>query len=399
MRFTRKCLPVILASILLMTGCGSNGTNTSSVSSEDVSTDASVSSESSISEVSEMESSLISSEAEDTGVEVFERSKGINEDGYWEGVVALDYVKVPVYKGLSIPSDIHTMSDEEVQGEIDKILESAAGENQVMDRAAEMGDTVNIDYIGRVDGEAFEGGSTDGNGMSVVVGSRDFIDDFLDQIEGHMPGETFDIEVTFPEDYQTQTLQGKDAVFETTLNYISEPVLPEYNDAFVVENLSERYGWKTVEESREGIRNSIQDQRKREHLVNSIIAENTVESIPASVMEYQNASLIDDYRNTAAGYGMELEDYLSAATNAATIEEFLEMAADEIEKTASFTIIVQAIAEDANIAVMQEDINEYLGDTLKDAEAQYGLPYIKQVVLTEKVIKMVTESAVLEETT
>ena len=95
--------------------------------------------------------------------------------------------------------------------------------NEVTDRAVKDGDTLNIDYVGTVDGVAFEGGSTDGKGTQVTIGVTSYIDDFLEQLIGHRPGETFDIEVTFPDPYENNPdLAGKDAVFTVTVNHIVE---------------------------------------------------------------------------------------------------------------------------------------------------------------------------------
>lgn len=86
----------------------------------------------------------------------------------------------------------------------------------------EDGDTVNIDYVGTVDGVEFEGGSTDGNGTDLVIGSGDYIDDFEDQLIGSHPGDTVEVQVTFPDDYGNEKLNGKDAVFTVTVNGIYE---------------------------------------------------------------------------------------------------------------------------------------------------------------------------------
>lgn len=114
------------------------------------------------------------------------------------------------------------------------------------------GDTVNIDYVGSVDGVEFENGSTQNMGTSVTIGVTSYIDDFLEQLIDRLPGENFDIEVTFPDPYPNNPdLSGKDAVFNVTINYITETVAPELTDEFISENLTATYGWTTVEEIRE----------------------------------------------------------------------------------------------------------------------------------------------------
>ncbi|MBN2883564.1 MAG: FKBP-type peptidyl-prolyl cis-trans isomerase, partial [Clostridia bacterium] len=152
--------------------------------------------------------------------EKFAFSYGIDEDGTWKGIAALKKVDLCEYEGIMIPASVHAVPEDIIQNEIDGIMESYATDVLVTGRAVEDGDTVNIDYIGRIDGVEFDGGNTQENGTDVTIGVTSYIDDFLEQLIGHSPGETFDVEVTFPENYQEASLSGKDAVFETTINHI-----------------------------------------------------------------------------------------------------------------------------------------------------------------------------------
>ena len=150
-------------------------------------------------------------------------SLGLTTDGRFEGIAAKDYVTLGQYTSLTYPEEVTSVKEEDIQTRIDSIMSSHTYTNEVTDRAVQDGDTLNIDYVGKVDGVAFEGGSTDGNGTQVTIGVTSYIDDFLEQLIGHQPGETFDIEVTFPDPYQNNPdLAGKDAVFVTTINYIEE---------------------------------------------------------------------------------------------------------------------------------------------------------------------------------
>ena len=175
--------------------------------------------------------------------ETVDYGQGLNEDGTLEGVKATDYVTVCDYSALKIPKKEVKVSDSDVQTEIDTILSSY---NQVTDRKVKKGDTVNIDYKGMVDGKEFDGGTA--SGASLKIGSGTFIDGFEDQLIGKMPGETVQVKVTFPKDYQGKEVAGKDAVFETTINYIDET--PKLTDKFVKEKLSDRYGYTTVKEKK-----------------------------------------------------------------------------------------------------------------------------------------------------
>ena len=152
--------------------------------------------------------------------ETVDYGQGLNEDGTLEGVKATDYVTVCDYSALKIPKKEVKVSDSDVQTEIDTILSS-------------------YDYKGMVDGKEFDGGTA--SGASLKIGSGTFIDGFEDQLIGKMPGETVQVKVTFPKDYQGKEVAGKDAVFETTINYIDET--PKLTDKFVKEKLSDRYGY------------------------------------------------------------------------------------------------------------------------------------------------------------
>ena len=160
--------------------------------------------------------------------ETVDYGQGLNEDGTLEGVKATDYVTVCDYSALKIPKKEVKVSDSDVQTEIDTILSSY---NQVTDRKVKKGDTVNIDYKGMIDGKEFDGGTA--SGASLKIGSGTFVDGFENQLIGKMPGETVQVKVTFPKDYQGKEVAGKDAVFETTINYIDET--PKLTDKFVKE--------------------------------------------------------------------------------------------------------------------------------------------------------------------
>jgi len=240
----------------------------------------------------------------------FFNSEGIDENGFWESVRALDYVENLNYRTVSIPYDVHFVSDYDVQNEIDYILEYRylSPEKQITERAVIDGDTVNIDYVGSVDGVEFENGSTGGYGTEVTIGVTPYIDNFLEQLIGHMPGETFNVEVTFPDDYGVDELNGKDAVFVTTINYIVEY---ELTDDFVSDNLSADYGWTTVAEMEEGLRTDIQKYAMQQYLREILTSEITVKSVPDQITKYQENAMLNYYQTYADMYEMKLEDFLS----------------------------------------------------------------------------------------
>jgi trigger factor len=331
----------------------------------------------------------------------FTYSDGIDDNGFWENITALDYVELCDYENISIPSDIHEITDEAIQTEIDTILADYASDEQVTNRAVADSDTVNIDYVGSIDGVEFDGGSTDGVGTDVTIGVTSYIDDFLEQLIGHTPGESFDIEVTFPEDYGEENLNGKDAVFAVTINYIVETVLPDLTDEFVLNNLSSDYGWSIVTEVEAGIKNDLQSLATVNYVREYIVENTNIISLPEALLKYQENSMLSYYQNYASYYEMELEEFLSAYVGVATVDELLEANSANMTEAANFYLIIQAIAEDAGISVSDEDVatyfKDYAGlDDYSEYEENFGMPYLKFVALNQAVMDYLEDSAVLE---
>jgi trigger factor len=335
-------------------------------------------------------------------------SAGIDKNGFWEGIKALDCVENFDYRAMTIPADAHRVSDDYLQYQIDTLMAGYMSRVQITDRAVADGDIVNIDYEGKIDGVVFEGGSTLAVGVDVIIGAADdtddadnmlsFLDDFLEQLIGQMPGKTIDIEVSFPDDYYEETVQGKKAVFATTINYIVER--EELTDDFVAKNLSASNGWTTIEEMRTGMRAGIQKNLIGQYIEEFLRTEVPVKSIPDSLMEYQEAVLLHGYQELADYNGMELEAYLQEYENFSSAEECVADAYNDLVENATYLLVVQAVAEDAGISVHDEDLEKYSAEHLwsSDIAVQveyYGLPYVKQAVLSQKVLDYIAENAVL----
>lgn len=336
----------------------------------------------------------------------FTYSTGLDENGLWEGVTALDNVELCDYSSIAVPADIHQISEEAVQSELDSYLSQFTTTEEVKDRIVKDGDTVNIDYVGSVDGVEFEGGSTQGAGAEVVIGYTSYIDDFLEQLIGHMPGETFDIEVTFPADYGTEEsgsahLNGKDAVFVTTINHIVQYNDAVLSDSFVQENFAETFGWTTIAEMKEGIREDLQTASLASYFQEYIVANSTVNTLPPAMLEYQQNSLIFYYQEYADYYSMELQEFLTSYMGVASTEELLTMYEEDNTATAEFYLLIQAIAEKEGISVTQEDLDAYFLDyagteDYSQLEEYYGKPYLHLMVLTQAVLDHLESKAVLE---
>ena len=302
--------------------------------------------------------------AEDYDYENFSYSSGLDENGYWEGVKALDYVTLPEsFASLTFKRSEIEPTEEEVQSEIDSLLSDHATEKQVTDRAAADGDTVNIDYAGSVDGVAFSGGIY--RGYSLTLGSGTFIDGFEDQIVGHTPGETFDVTVTFPEGYSDSTdsegntvvLSGKKAVFSVTLNYISEKVLPELTDAWVAENYGESDDVHTVEELKALYQKMLYNTNLQNAIMDDLLANSTFKELPSEITSYYIRMFLNYYNQYATAYGMDLNAF--AQTQGYTDADAMLAASDAyFEHLAKQDLILQAVAETKSLAPTQEELDD-----------------------------------------
>jgi trigger factor len=330
----------------------------------------------------------------------FNYSDGIDENGFWKDVKALDNVELCIYEGISIPNDIQDISDQEIQLNINDILAYFASVNHITDRAVKDGDTVNIDYVGSIDGVEFEMGSTNGLGTDVTIGVTKYINDFLEQLIGHTPGETFNVEVTFPNDYGREELNGKDAVFSVTINHIVETIVPELTDDFVKENLSQEYGWNTVKEMKDEIESDLRSSAIYYYVQQYIVENSTVKSIPDSILKYQQNSMIQYYKNYADAYGIDFNEFLSASMGVSNTDELIEMFHDDNEKAAAFYLVTQAIAEDSGISVTNDDVAAYFKemgmDDTSELQKTYGMPYLKLITLNQKVMDYIEDKVIME---
>ena len=298
----------------------------------------------------------------------------------------LEYVTLPEdYAAIPVPAENCTASDEEVQEQVDTILANYAEAEHLTDVAVEDGDTVNIDYVGSVDGEEFDGGSTNGAGTDVVAGAANYIDDFLTQIIGHKPGETFDVNVTFPDPYENNPdLAGKDAVFETTINYVhGETITPELTDEFVAENLKEANGWSTVDEMRAEIAEELATSKKSDYVWSYVLDNAEVSEIPQAVTDYENTHMLASYRANASMYGISFEDMLTMMGYDSE-DALIEASADTIAEQARQGMVFQVVSVSEGMEITKDDVLDYFETTagmtedMYDQMAEvYGEPYLK----------------------
>lgn len=320
----------------------------------------------------------------------YDFSKGLDENGFFAGVKASELVTLPTYNGAEMDISYTVASEEEIQKQIDGVVGETNYE-QITDRAVANGDTVNIDYVGSVDGVEFDGGSTGGAGTVVTIGVTNYIDDFLDQLIGHMPGETFNVEVTFPEDYGNEELNGKDAVFVTTVNYVCGEKLP----SVLTDEIAEQYGF----DSKEALVNDIEAwiiENQKYSFAEKVLTSAVCENIPDEIVEYFVNAEMAQLESSVAMYGMTVEDYLSMS-GYESVEAYREASVEYHKANAVKYLAVQAIAEAEKITVTEDDIAA-AGITDADIEA-YGEPYIKQYILASLLVpEFIINNSVLAET-
>lgn len=318
-------------------------------------------------------------------------SAGLTDEGFFKNVKASDYVTLPEYKGVPISPSVFIASEETLKSQIDQILANYTEYEKITDRAVADGDTINIDYVGKVDGVEFDGGSTKGQGTDVTIGVTQYIDDFLEQLIGHKPGETFDIEVTFPDPYEPNTaLSGKDAIFTVTINYIQgNPLTTELTN-----EIASDYGFKTKEELITDIKEWLVSQQKLQFF-SELMADVECSEIPASVLDYVKNEEITYFKDNAAAYGMDVDSFVSIYTGYDTLDAYLESRAEIFKDTATDYIIIQAIAEKEGLKVTDEDIKAARYEDYVDT---YGVGYIKHFLLVNEIVpNFVADNAVVTE--
>lgn len=300
------------------------------------------------------------------------------------------YVELGDYKNLTVDRVTTTITDEDVQAEIESQLYSEAVLNEVTDRVSKTGDTVNIDYTGTIDGEEFEGGSeTD---CEVEIGSESFIADFENQLVDMKTGETKEITLTFPDPYDGE-LDGKEAVFTVTMNAIYVAELPEYNDAYVKENM----GYNTTGDYEAALKDELQLSSDEDAISTAcydaiylIMEQSTIDGYPDALYEKCKLELEQSNADTAEMFGMTVEELFG--------EDYdLDSAALD---TVNERLITYAIADQEKLTVSDEEYDTYIADNLElygyetkeEFESDYDPESTRYELLYGKVLDFLAEN-------
>lgn len=337
----------------------------------------------------------------------FSFSDAFDENGYLKGVTATDYVTLPDdYADITINADLGQVSEEDIDNYItSNVLSKFSTTEQVTDRAAADGDTVNIDYVGRIDGVAFDGGDTKGNGADLTLGSGAYVDNFEEQIVGHNPGETFDVTVTFPEDYGNEDLNGKEAVFETTLNYIENTVTPELSDEWVAENLAATMSLNNVDELKAFVKSTMLYDNQASDVYTALHDKvSYADELPQTALDYYRDVLLYRIYTYAQNYGTDMATLLSSGMMGATydsVDAYLDDATDSIKSITQQALLMQAVAEKMGFKcdtdTMNADFGRYYGTTdPSQYVSAYGENYIKMNVLQSDVMQNLIDNVKYE---
>lgn len=285
----------------------------------------------------------------------FDYSEGLDDNGHWTGIRALDYVTLPEdVSALPLSKADIEPTETEIQTQIDTLLNQYATTQNITGRAAQSGDTVNIDYSGAVDGVAFTGGTA--TGYNLTLGSHTFIDGFEDQIIGHNIGDTFDVTVTFPEGYgdstdaegNTITLSGKEAVFSVTLNAITQSVVPTLTDEWVETNFAASDDLHTADALRQYFDSALYANNLDNAVMDYLLNNATFKEIPTQITSYYIRMFLNYHSQLATQYGMELDAY-AQAKGYADANAMLADSDAYFEHLAKQDLVFQAIAEQLDI--------------------------------------------------
>lgn len=277
-------------------------------------------------------------------------------------------VKIGDCKGIKVTKTANAVTDEMIDHEIGHMLERNSRLINVDDRAAQNGDDVVIDFEGFKDGVAFEGGKAEK--FSLKLGSGQFIPGFEDQVVGHNIGDEFDINVTFPEDYQAAELAGAPVVFKIKLHEIRYTEIPELDDDFVKDSTD----FETVDELKADVRKHLEEEadRRAEQEVEGAIMDAVIEKLEGEIPEvmYENKvnEMIDDLAHRLSHQGIQLDMYLQFT--GMTEEGLRETYREQAEKQVKLRLALEQYVADNGIAATDDEIEEEYN---KIGE-QYGMP-------------------------
>lgn len=317
-------------------------------------------------------------------------------------VITKPEVEVKDYKGIEVTKEVKTVTDEDVDKQTDALREKNARIITVDDRAAEMGDDVVIDFEGFKDDVAFEGGK--GEDFTLGLGSGQFIPGFEEQVAGHNIGEEFDINVTFPEDYNVEDLKGAPVVFKIKLKSISKKEIPELDDEMVKDATE----FDTVDEYKADVRKKLEENAEHfaEHEVEDKLMDKVVENmtaeIPQVMFDNRVNEMMMDLEQRLAPQGITMDMYCQFTGQ--DIDTVKKAYKEQAEKQVKLRLALEKIAELENIEVSDEEAAaemQKIADQYKmklDQVKQYiSEEDVKKDIAVGKAVDLVKDNAVIKD--
>ena len=321
---------------------------------------------------------------------------------YTAEVAVRPEVTLGKYMGVTVTKIDTSVSDEEVDAELENQRNKNARTVTVTDRPVAEGDTAVIDFEGFVDGVAFEGGK--GENHPLEIGSHTFIDTFEDQLVGKNTGDEVEVNVTFPEKYQAADLAGKPATFKVKINEIKAKELPELDDEFA-KDVSE---FDTLAEYKEDVKKNLTEKKaedarraKEDAAVDKVI-ENAQMDIPEAMIETQTRQMLDDFARRMQSQGLSMEQYFQFTGQ--SVEKMMEDMKPQALKRIQTRLVLEKIAEVENIQPTEEEVNEEISkmaemykmeaDKLKDLIGENEMEQMKKDMAVQKAVTLVADAAV-----
>lgn len=313
-----------------------------------------------------------------------------------DGKENLGTVELAEYKGVKVDIAVPEVTEEEVDAKVNQALTANPSETEV-DRAAAIGDVVNIDYVGTQDGVEFAGGKAED--ADLTLGSGQFIDGFEDGLVGTKAGDKKELDLTFPEDYEQTALAGQRVVFEVTVNAVKVRETSELNDEFV-QRVSD---YKTVDEYKDSIRQELAEEKMRsfdlavqQDVLQKVMDGSKFKLNKTTVSRRYNAR-IDQFNEQAKMYGMTLASLAQA--NGMDEGGFKESIYASVEDEVKNQLVLDTIAANEGIvleAADRETFAQTYGQSVEEVVAMYGEEAFDTMTLNYKVMKFMADSAVNE---
>lgn len=310
-------------------------------------------------------------------------------------------IKLGKYKGVKVEAMDTTVTDEDVQAELDKVKEQNARLVAADDKAVEDGDQTTIDFEGFVDGVAFEGGK--GEDYPLTIGSHSFIDNFEEQLIGKKVGEEVEVNVTFPEDYQAEELAGKPAMFKVTVKEIKVKEYPEVDDDFA-QDVSE---FDTLDEYKADIRKNLEEKKAQEaeadkesKVIEAIVNDSEMD-IPEKMIEAQCQQMVEEFAQNIAMQGISFEQYLQFTGG--SVDQLTEQVKPQAEARIQSSLVLEAIVAAENIEATDEEYDEEVkkmaekyqmeAEKVNDFLSEDDKKNIKADICARKAAKLAVEAA------